>query len=106
MVANKQLQVNEVSSDTVNILNVGNGRISLAVIDPNVLDWLLVNDPSLAAVKNKVRMNSRLLENKNLYICFKKSPEGEKWMKILNQGLKKIDVDKITKDYFASLNTR
>ena len=78
--------------DAANIRKVGVGRIDAAVIDANVFNYLLKNDPSLAFVKTKVRMNPRLLEAKSLHIAFTDSDYGRKMAAIFAEGLKKIDV--------------
>ncbi|MFC3149758.1 substrate-binding periplasmic protein [Litoribrevibacter euphylliae] len=63
----------EVTSDAQNIRKVAGKRIPLAVIDPFVFDYLLLTDESLRFYRNDVQMNSQLLENKKLYICFQKT---------------------------------
>jgi len=40
-------------------------------------------------------MNAKVLEDKKLFICFKKDAEGQRIAKIFNEGLKKIDVNAI-----------
>lgn len=78
--------------DASNIRKVGVGRIDAAVIDANVFNYLLKNDPSLAVVKTKVRMNPRLLDSKSLHVAFTDSDYGRKMAAIFAEGLKKIDV--------------
>lgn len=103
MVANKQLTVDAVVDDITNIKKVIKSRIDLAVIDRYVLQYLLLNDDSVKKDANKVQFNSKLMENKKLYICFRKNRAGKKLNKIFNQGLRKIDVDKIMNDYFKEV---
>jgi polar amino acid transport system substrate-binding protein len=78
--------------DAANIRKVGVGRIDAAVIDTNVFNYLLKNDPSLAFVKSKVRMNPRLLEAKSLHVAFTNSDYGRKMAAVFAEGLKKVDV--------------
>jgi len=78
--------------DASNIRKVGVGRIDAAVIDANVFNYLLKNDPSLQIVKTKVRMNPRLLDAKSLHVAFTDSDYGRKMAAIFAEGLKKIDV--------------
>lgn len=103
MVASKQLKVEAVIDDNTNIVKVANKRMPLAVIDPNVLTYLLYNEKVSIPYRDVVQFNAKTLELKTLHICFKKGPEGEKWDAIFNEGLKKINADKIMKDYFATL---
>jgi len=99
MAISGELSVKPVVSDDKNLLKLGGKRIDLAVIDKNVMVYLLKNEKSLASVSGQLAFNSKLLEEKGLYICFKKTAEGEKLAKIYNEGLKKIDVEGIMKSY-------
>lgn len=101
MVADKLLKVEAVDDDATNIKKVALKRIPLAVIDKNVLSYLLSTDKTLVQYKNDLQFNARPLELKKLYICFKNDATGAKLAKIFNDGLKKINVDKIMQDYFA-----
>ncbi|WP_419811627.1 substrate-binding periplasmic protein [Bacterioplanoides sp.] len=89
------LTTEAVMSDRSNLLKLVNGRIDLAVIDPNVMEYLLNSDPIFADKSDKARINKQLLAYKNLFICFKKTAEGQHIADIFNQGLKKIDIDAI-----------
>jgi polar amino acid transport system substrate-binding protein len=99
MVAAKALKVDPATDDTTNIVKVANKRIPLAVIDPNVLNYLLANDKTAIPYREQVQFNARTLEIKTLHVCFRKGAEGEKWVAIFNEGLKKINPDKIMQDY-------
>lgn len=99
MIASGTIKGDAVPSDVLNIKKVAAGRIDAAVIDANVLNYLLNTDNSLAGVKDKIAMNANLLENKTLHIAFRNDAEGQKWQQIYNKGLKKIDVDAIMSNY-------
>lgn len=101
MIANQEIKAVAVTSDSRNILKVAGKRIPLAVIDSNVLDYLLKSDPDIASAKDKVKMNSKLLEEKGLFVAFANDENGKKWRTIINQGLKKIDSEAIMKRYFS-----
>ena len=100
MAAKGELNTSAASSDTKNLLKLVSGRLDLAVIDKNVMTYLLQSDPELKAHADKLEFNNTLLEDKKLYICFKKNARGEKLTKIFNEGLKKIDVEAIMKQFF------
>lgn len=102
-VANKSIKASEASDDVKNLLKLSSGRSDLAVVDKNVMSYLLASDPKLKAQAGKIQFNTNLLEDKQLYVCFKKGPRGEKLAGILNEGLKKIDVQGIMKNYLDSL---
>ncbi|ASP37398.1 ABC transporter [Bacterioplanes sanyensis] len=95
MVADGSLKVEPVISDKNNIMKVINGRLDMAVIDKNVMNYLFANDKALQGKASKANFNSKLLDDKDLYICFKRTPQGEELVKIFNEGLKKIDVNSI-----------
>ena len=98
-IASKALVADEAPDDTKNLLKVAAGRVDVAVIDLNVFNYLVKNDSSVKAVADKLQVNGKTLEDKKLFVCFKKSPEGEKALKAFNEGLKKIDTDAIMKKY-------
>lgn len=87
-----ELKVDVASDDLTNVRKVAAGRIPLAVIDKNVLNYMLATDASLASAKGKVQFNAKLLEDKKLFIAFQRSPAGDEAAKVINEGLKKIDV--------------
>jgi len=102
MAASGELDVNTSMTDTANIKKVGARRIDLAVIDANVLSYILSSDTTMNWVKDKVQLNPTLLEDKDLYVCFKKNAKGLNLSQVFNDGLKKIDIDSIMSTY---LNT-
>ena len=101
MVADKQLQVHPVVIDKQNIRKVAYGRIDLAVIDRNVLHYMLSTDPELRPLSAKVRMNAHLLESKQLFVCFKRNLPH--LADILDEGLRRIDVPRIQQAYMDDL---
>ena len=98
-VADKRLRADEASDDARNLLKLAGGRVDLAVVDQNVLGYLLATDKALASAKDKLNFNERLLEDKELFICFKKGERGEKLAAILAEGLRKIDVQAIMQQH-------
>ncbi len=99
MVASKSLKTSTTTSDTKNLLKLVNGRIDLAVVDKNVMNYLFKTDKNLAKKSASAQFNSTLLEDKKLFICFKKNAEGQELAKIYNEGLKKIDIKAIMKQH-------
>jgi polar amino acid transport system substrate-binding protein len=99
MVAMDLLRISTTTNDTTNLLKLVNNRLDLAVIDVNVMNYLLKTDTALINKANNARFNIKILENKKLYICFKKGKKGEQLSKIYNEGLKKIDIEKIMQQY-------
>jgi polar amino acid transport system substrate-binding protein len=90
MAATGELKVETAIDDVSNVRKVLAGRIPLAVIDRNVLEYLLATVPDLTEHRNALQFNTRQLEDKYLFACFRKGPEGEKMVKIFNEGLRKL----------------
>ncbi|CAM2952570.1 substrate-binding periplasmic protein [Vibrio neptunius] len=95
MVETGELQVEASTNDARNIHKVAKGRLDIAVIDPNVLEYLISIDVREDLLRKRLRMNAKLLETKQLYIAFKDQPEGRDIREVFNQGLKKIDIERI-----------
>ncbi|AQS36592.1 amino acid ABC transporter substrate-binding protein, PAAT family [Shewanella psychrophila] len=94
--------VEVVSSDEHNIKKVATGRVDGAVIDVHVLRFILARE-DLKPLADKLQMNQKLLEEKQLYVAFKNTPDGHKWRSIVNHGLTRIDAKSILDDYMASV---
>lgn len=94
MMEDGELNVQKAGDDLSNIKKLGEKRIDLALIDEHVFEYLINYEPSVRLFKGKI-IFQKVLENKKLFICFKKSPQGEEARKIFNQGIKKINVDDI-----------
>ncbi|MAD45087.1 MAG: ABC transporter [Oceanospirillaceae bacterium] len=100
-VAAGELTAFPVVADKHNIRKVAYGRIDLAVIDENLLQYMLSTDADLRSLRDKVDINSHLLEVKQLYVCFKRSrPE---LAEILNEGLRRIDVKRRQQSYLSDI---
>ena len=70
-----------------------------------VIGWVLIHgvaprlskgDPSLS---EQLELNPKLIASTYFYVAFKRSAQGEYWVKIFNEGLKKIDVAAIMQRY-------
>ncbi|MFG7351678.1 transporter substrate-binding domain-containing protein [Shewanella oncorhynchi] len=83
-----------VTSDEHNVKKVAAGRIDAAVIDVNVLHYLLKQKP-LQPLATKLQINRQILANKQLYIAFRNTEEGRRWRDIVDQGLVQVDVETI-----------
>lgn len=99
-IASKALTASEAPDDAKNLLKLAAGRLDVAVIDVNVFRYLVKNDASVKAVADQLQVNAKSLEDKKLYVCFKKSAEGEKARQAFNLGLKKVNIDEVMGKYF------
>lgn len=91
-VASGDIKVDAATDDITNLRKIAAGRLALAVIDKNVMNYLLDTDASLKSKKDKIAFNAKLLEDKGLHICFRKD---SKYKAIFDQGLQKINVQAI-----------
>lgn len=87
LAAQGELHVDPVVDDRTNVLKVAGKRVDAAVIDPNVLGYLLLRDPALAAVAGQVKIADRLLAKKTLHICFRDTVVGARARAIFHAGL-------------------
>jgi polar amino acid transport system substrate-binding protein len=88
-IANKTLETEEAPDDRSNVLKLAAGRVDLVVIDSHVYQHLVRTDTALAQVAPRLQANAKVLEVKNLYVCFQRTPAGEAALRALNTGLRR-----------------
>lgn len=98
LAAEGALKIQEATDDITNLRKVAAGRIDTAVVDANVMNYLLATDASLVDVKDQLQFNAKPLESKKLYVCFRRTPEGEAAKAIYDAGLAQIDADALLLD--------
>lgn len=91
LAADGVLRVEPVVDDVTNLRKVVAGRIDGAVIDAMVMDYLVATTPDLKASADALAFNERLLEEKTLHVCFRRTPQGKAQRDRFNEGLKKIN---------------
>ncbi|HHQ4892297.1 TPA: substrate-binding periplasmic protein [Aeromonas veronii] len=96
-VASKALSADATNSDSQNLLKLGNGRLDLAVIDQNVMTYLLESDPQLKDVAANLGFNGKILEDKSLHVCFTNSAKGKEARDKFNKALASDEVKKLMK---------
>ncbi|WP_064791611.1 substrate-binding periplasmic protein [Shewanella woodyi] len=94
-------KVEVVNSDEHNLTKVATARVDAAVMDVNVLQFLLLQS-KLKPLSNKVQVNKHILENKDLTIAFANNSQGLFWRDIVNAGLAKIDSDAMLSAYIKN----
>ena len=104
MFSNKQLNDKPAVSDLINLKKLMANHLDLAIIDKNVLDYLLHTNTDISKFKARFQFNKKTLENKRVYLLFKKTSEGKKWHTIFNEGLKKVNIKKMTDEYINSFS--
>lgn len=96
MVAAGELKADPASSDEQNLLKLANGRIDLAVVDQNVMQYLLQTSSKLQAVASSLQFNGKALEDKTLHVCFTNSAAGKQALEQFNAALKLVDVEQLS----------
>jgi polar amino acid transport system substrate-binding protein len=104
MAENGEINVDPAVDDLTNLKKLSKKRVDLVVIDKFVMDYLLNTEAELKSSKGQLQFNKKLLEDKKLFICFKKGAKGESLSKIFNKGLEKINVEALMQDYFKMIN--
>ncbi|MFZ5425675.1 MAG: substrate-binding periplasmic protein [Thermodesulfobacteriota bacterium] len=90
-----ELRVEQATDDLTNLRKLLGGRIHLAVIDENVFLHLLATEPDLNTGRRKLRFNGKMLEMKELFVCFRRDADGERLAKLFNKGLAGIDARRV-----------
>lgn len=103
LLADKALLADMSISDENNLEKLALRRTDLAVVDINVFTYLLKKDPKLKGYKDQIHLSPKNLDEKKMYILFKKNKEGERLSKIFNKGLKKINPSEIVRKYMEKL---
>mgnify|MGYP000554002769 CR=1 FL=1 len=86
----------EAETDLKNLIQLGQNELPLIVIDRHVMDYLLGAENALQPYRNNISFNKMLLEEKRLYICFKKTPDAIQTLQVFNRGVEKINM----RDFF------
>lgn len=73
MVASGEIQTQEVTADDANLKKIAAGRIDAAVIDREVMSYLLASMPAIA---DQLEFNATTLAEHGLHICFENSDAG------------------------------
>lgn len=103
LIARGTLAVVRADSDSANLQNLLDGVIDAAVIDRNVMEWLLRRDHGLAGQLNAVRFNSRPLAERSLHVCFRRDDRGEAARRRLDEGLARVDGPLLTAEWFRRM---
>ncbi len=99
-IAQGSLRANEAPDDAKNLLKLASGRVDVAVVDANVFRYLAQHDPDVRAVASTLELHPRVLENKQLYVCFKNTAKGRALRDAFNRALKTVPIDAIMRQAF------
>lgn len=86
LVADGTLAVELTTADQQNILKVASGRLDMAVIDRNVLSWLIEHDSQVRTVGHLVTFHEKLLAKQELFVCFRNDGHLAPLMEAVSPG--------------------
>lgn len=95
-VADSTQRVEVVSTDWQNLKKLSALHLRAAIIDAHVLRFLLHNK---APIYQAIRLHPRLLETKNIYVCFGKGVRGLRLIEVLHDGLQQVDRAALMKSF-------
>jgi len=98
-VARGELNAIEAVSDVINIRKVLAGRVDMAVVDTNTFSYFKDRDELIRMGREKLSMNPQLLGVNELFVCFRNDRNGEKFLRLFNEGLCRIYPGRIHREY-------
>jgi polar amino acid transport system substrate-binding protein len=100
LVKNGLLKVKPVSSDLINLKKLVENRLDTLVIDKLNMQYLINSYEVLKEHKDSIELNKNILDEKHLYVLFKRDKKGKKIQEEFDKALKSIDLENINKEYF------
>ncbi len=97
-----RLKTETVTNDATNLRKLIYHRLTAAVIDRNVMTYLLDTTPDLAAHRDELVFDPHDFPPKALHVCFRPTEQGAALMTLFNQGLRRIDIAALTAAYFRA----
>ena len=96
-----EIRADAAVDDATNLRKVAAGHLALAVIDRNVMAFLLASDPALRKAGAALQFNARPLEEKELFVCFRRDAAGTAAHARFEAALDGIDVQAILAESLA-----
>jgi polar amino acid transport system substrate-binding protein len=103
MVRDGKLQVQPAPADIDNLRMVARGRIPVAVVERSVFEYSLLTEPDLRQKREELEFNPQLIAELPLYVCFKKTADGQHWKDVFDAGLAKVDLLAAQRSYLRML---
>ncbi|MCP4355777.1 MAG: amino acid ABC transporter substrate-binding protein [Proteobacteria bacterium] len=99
MVKERKINTEENIDDATSLRKLVMKRLDLVVIDKNVMNHILKYNETLKSEASSLSFNKKILEDKKLFVAFRKDGKGVKMNNILKEGLRKVDVNGIMNKY-------
>ena len=88
------------ADDVTNLRKLANKRLDAVVIDKFVFEYMRKKDAGLAESRGKLAFNGKPLKTNTLFVCARGDAAGTQLIQDLNTGLRTLDINALTKDYF------
>lgn len=105
MIANGAIKVDKMRDDALALGLVGAGRLRLAVVERNVLNYLLRTNPQLKSYRGDIAFNPHVLDTLTVHLMFRRSARGRMLLRDFIRGLHAIDQMAIMKRYIPDYVT-
>jgi polar amino acid transport system substrate-binding protein len=102
MIADGQLKVEDGTNDDINVRKLLAGRLQLIVTEQRVLEYVVSGARITAAERERIAVADLLADERSVYVCFKRTPEGLKQRRQFDSALGKIDSAGIARDYMKA----
>lgn len=106
LVKQGRLQVDASPNETLNLRKLLAHRVDAAVIDKQVLRYLLAAEPSLKNERDQIAFHERPLAELSLHVCFQKTPAGRELQQAFNAALQTMPLQKLENEYFHRLERK
>ena len=90
MISRRELMADTAMSDTANLRKLAAGRLDLVVIDQNVFAHLMQTEPTLQPFRETLVFDHHRLEEKGLYIAWRREGADLTLIKAINRVLGKM----------------
>ncbi len=101
MVASGAIPTVAAKDDAANVRNVLEGKVVAAMCDLYVMKHLLRTEPDLKDGAIALQVNPQLVEQKELFVAFRDSPETNQLREQFNETLAKVNVQGIVEGFLA-----
>jgi polar amino acid transport system substrate-binding protein len=98
-----RLNVVRTDSDVDTLRMLAEGTIDVALIDELVFEYILRTRPELSSHRKKMYFHSKPIDVKSLFLCIRKSANGEKLKDIFNSGLQNLDAEHLINEYLMDV---
>lgn len=90
------------TSDTNNVRKLVSKKLPAIVVDKAVLRFMTFN----SAARDSVMFHDKVLLERNLHVCFQRTPAGKAALDAFDAALKKVDPGKVADAYLKALETK